>query len=126
MTHSFFGTIFSGQHYAQPFTCPCGEVDPNRMHKHSLTLSQKIAVFAIALIVAIPTYGIGGIAAFYVLTAAFKARNSVWTVYTSECYDMDRYVVFIPDWWGVSRNRRRFTYSADIEKNSPYKGTTPN
>ena len=101
MVHTFSDILFSGQHYTQPFVCPCAEEDLNQMHKHRLTLSQKVAAFAIALLIAIPTYGVGGIAAFYVLTAAFKARNSVWTVYISEDHQTRSHRIFIPAWWGI-------------------------
>jgi hypothetical protein len=101
MVHTFSDILFSGQHYTQPFVCPCAEADLNQMHKHRLTLSQKVAAFAIALLIAIPTYGVGGVAAFYVLTAAFKARNSVWTVYISEDHQAHSHRIFIPAWWGI-------------------------
>jgi hypothetical protein len=108
MVHSFFNILFSKQHYIRPFVCPCDETNSNRTHSHCLTLSQKVATLALALLFAIATFGIGGIAVFYILTAAFKARNSVWTEYAHASYDRSRYAAFIPEWWGIPRKNRTF------------------
>ncbi len=99
MNHGFFSTILSTHHYAQPFTCPCHNP------QHNLSTGQKIAAFAIAIIAAIPTYGIGAIPAFYIACAAFKSRNAVWvqhvniapTVYNTSWYWT------APAWWGFGR-----------------------
>ena len=118
MGHNYFGIIFSGHHYIHPFTCPCE--DENQSHDHSLTLFQKVAVFAMSILFAIPTYGIGAIPAFYILTAAFKARNSVWTVYDRDYPERDRFFLFIPDWWGIRVSHSQTSFRSYSEPAMPY------
>ena len=116
MMHSFFDVLYTKQHFTQPFTCPCGDTDPNQMYKHCLTLSQKIATVVVSLFLAISTHIILGVAAFYILTATIKARNSVWTLYTSESYDRSRYAIFIPEWWGISNPSRIYVVNQDFRR----------
>lgn len=132
-THGFFEILFSTQHYANPFGCPCGDANPNDYPDHSLTTAQKIAAFVIPAILAIslmlvahPAFGLIAIPAFFLLTAFLKARNSVWTVYNANvCVDNHRFFMFIPDWWGFAGPRITVTLPRPIPPSPVFVNVPP-
>ena len=96
MSHNVFSVLASSHHYSHPFTCPC------HSSRHSLSLSQKVLVVAAAILVGIPTFGVGGVATFYLLSAAFKGRNFVFIDYLNRhpgC--RSRVHFFQPYCWGM-------------------------
>ena len=58
-------------HLTHPLTYAAGENKP----AESLSTKQTAAAVALSTILAIPTFGIGGVASFYLTTAFFKNRN---------------------------------------------------
>ncbi|MFQ5728949.1 MAG: hypothetical protein ACE5GN_01140 [Waddliaceae bacterium] len=73
MSHNVFRVLSNSHHYSHPFSCRCHE--PDMREQHSLSLRQKVFVVAAAILVGVPTYGVGGVLTFYLLSAALKGRN---------------------------------------------------
>lgn len=98
--HTFFDVVLSAHHYVSPFSCICdGENDYNLHEAHSLNFWQKITALALAVLVGVATKGIGAIPAFYLITAALKARNCTWERYPQK---NEKFYVFVPEYWGIS------------------------
>jgi len=99
MSHNVFETVFSTHHYVHPFTCPC---EDNLIEEHSLDLSQRVFTVALAILIGIPTFGVGGVLTFYLLSAALKSRNVAWFRY---CEEYPGYKTktfwYHPIYWGV-------------------------
>lgn len=102
MSHGYFEILFSREHFRAPFTCPC---DQNRLPgpNHSLDTWQKVLSVAIAFFAGLATFGLVAIPVFYMVTAAFKARNAVWDIYLRQCPDRGGVVIINPNWWGIQR-----------------------
>lgn len=114
MSHNFIGIMLDSHHYTSPFSCPCE--DNEARGRHSLSLGQRVVTVALSILVAIPTFGVGGIASFYILSAAFKARNNVWIEYTAQHQKYHNRITFIqPAYWGVrvAVPRRHFSTRSD-------------
>ncbi len=119
MSHNVFETVFSTHHYVHPFTCPCEE--NNLIEEHSLDLSQRVFTVALAILIGIPTFGVGGVLTFYLLSAALKSRNVAWFRYCEE-YPGYRTKTFwyhpiywgVPVYWGIPayRGRNHFHYGS--------------
>lgn len=120
MSHNVFGTLFSTHHCVHPFTCPCEE--NNLIEEHSMGLSQRVFTVALAILIGIPTFGVGGVLTFYLLSAALKSRNVAWHHYCEE-YPKYRTKTFwyhpiywgVPVYWGIppSRGRNHFHHGRE-------------
>lgn len=126
MSHDFSGIMFNSHHYTHPFSCSCDEADVRE--QHSLSLSQRVFIVAISILIAIPTFGVGGIASFYLLSAALKARNVTWVSHTSAHPNFhERVSFFEPAYWGfnavvVPRTSYSSHYSAPHPTYTTYHG----
>ena len=110
MSHNFVGIMFNSHHYTHPFTCPCGEEDVQE--QHSLSVGQRVFIVAMSILIAIPTFGVGGILSFYILSAALKARNVVWIDYTAANPSYYQQVSFFqPAYWGFRAAMPRRSYT---------------